>query len=1380
MDQVVPPTVEFRILGPLEVVVDGTADAPRAAKERALLGLLLMVSNRVVSAERLVEDLWEGDPPDTAKAGLRVYVSRLRKFLITLGLDDRLVTRVPGYLLVVHPGELDAARFEALVARGRAALDAGDPEGAAATFRQAEALWRGAALPEVCDAPLARAEASRLDEERLSVLEERVDADLAAGRHVALVAELEAMTSAHPLRERLWAARIVALYRSGRQADALRAYQELRGHLVDELGIAPSSALVALDAAVIAQDPLLAWREPAAPLDKARPSGVVTFLLTDIEGSTPLWETHRRVMGDVVARHEALLAAAVAAHGGSLVKLRGEGDATFSVFTLATDAAGAALDAQSALMREAWSGGVSLRVRMALHTGEAVERDGDYFGGTVNRAARLREHARGGQIVVSGATADIIADQLDDAMLTELGERALTGLARNERVFELATRRTNDGERGSWADEPVFPAALARTATGVFVGRQTELERLEEVWSTQELGTAGLVLLTGEPGIGKTRLAAEFARRRHEEGAMVMFGRSDEDAGEPYQPFAEAVRASLQTLSPDLIAARLGTRGPDLSRLVPDFAAQLGTPPPSQMAYAEDDRRSLFDAVSAYIVGGSHTTPVLVVLDDLHWASGPTLLLLRHLLRADGVGKVLVVATYRHTDVDRSHPLADVLADLRREVGVTRVALGALDAAGVADYLEAVSGQGLDAHERELARVLHGETEGNPFFLVESLRHLVETGAFYREEGRWHADVAAIEQAGIPEGVRDVVTRRFSRLSEATNRLLTVASVVGSEFDLALLGSVSGAIDDDDTLLDAAESATSAGLVLELRAGAYTFSHALIRQILYEELSSTRRARMHRQIGEAIEARGSASADVEALAHHFAEAALDGQALKAAHYALAAAIAAADRFATDQAENHVRRGLEALDLDDDPACRADLLHVRAEGLWANGDATEAKAVAHQEAALARTMDDADRLGRAAILALGTVPLMNRDGPTAALALEAIEALDEANLVLRARLLAALAIYRAQCEGDGPGALELAREAQTLARQAGDPAALAAALYGLIYGFESGSTEELLRTLDGIDDLARTLGDRQLHCTLLIGRASANVEAGDIEGLERTLDEFEALGAAHGWRRPTALAAALRFGWAMVQGRFDEADVFEDAAMAAAGSDLVVFIILLGGRLMRALHRGDEKFLDGIGQVAAAHFESLLPLMPAALAFVDAIGGRFDAAREQLARIVTPSGVALPPGPMLPFRLSAIAVAVRRMRDPVLAAIVSDALQPFAGTILFSSLVATLGSADSFLGALAGLDERWDAAEAYFEAAIDLERSYGARPLVATSQYWYARMLLDRGAAGDGDRAWSLLTEARAMAVALGMAPLAAATAEHLGDGDPRNGAVALA
>ncbi|MCI0345069.1 MAG: hypothetical protein L0221_06420, partial [Chloroflexi bacterium] len=335
-----------------------------------------------------------------------------------------IVTDHPGYRIAVAADTLDVGRFERLVERGRAELSAGDASSASATFGEALALWRGAALADVVGYDFARAETARLEESRLAATEDKIEADLALGRHGALVGELEALTHQHPLRERLWGQRMVALYRAGRQADALAVYQKLRSTLAEELGIDPSPELARLETAILVQAPELGPSPTTASRQAAdeRPTGVVTFLLTDIEGSTAMWDTEPDAMAEALERHDALVAERVETAGGLLLQSKGEGDSTVSAFRRASKAAVTASEIHRALAEEEWPGGISIKVRVALHTGEAYEREGDYFGPTLNRAARIRSLACGGQTLLSRATAELVRDQLPkDLSLVELG-----------------------------------------------------------------------------------------------------------------------------------------------------------------------------------------------------------------------------------------------------------------------------------------------------------------------------------------------------------------------------------------------------------------------------------------------------------------------------------------------------------------------------------------------------------------------------------------------------------------------------------------------------------------------------------------------------------------------------------------------------------------------------------------------------------------------------------------------------------------------------------------------------------------------------------------------------------------------------------------------
>lgn len=908
------PSVELGVLGPLQVRKDGAPVMIPGVKPRAVLTMLGLHAGSVVSAETLVELLWGDDPPRTAAKALQTHISSLRR---TLG-DGVVLTEGAGWTLT--GAEVDASRYKRAARMGRDAAAAGDTSSAVARFEEALTLWRG--IPELPDGQRGASEKTRWIEGHGALVEDRADALLATGRAAELIGEIEAAVADEPLRERRWGQLMLALYRSGRQGEALGAYRRARSMLADQLGVEPGPDLRRLEAAIVAQDAAL---DIPVSQHVSAVTRAVTFLLTDIEGSTAAWEADADAMAVALARHDELVEQVVTSRGGRLIKTRGEGDATFSVFERPSAAAAAAIELQDAIAHEPWALQEPMRVRVALHTGEAELRDGDYFGRAVNRAARLRSLTAGSQILCSGATAELVIDSLpDDVVLADLGMRQLRNLARPEHVFELRLATADDGPQERTSDAPIerpdLPVVLV--GPGPFVGRGLELERLLSVWQTTLTGGMRAMLIAGEPGVGKTRLAGEWSRQAYGRGAVVLYGRCDEDLGAPYQPFAEALRS----LVPCLGASRLrGMRGveallplaPGLTDVVPDLAA-----PPR--ADPDTERYALFDAVVALLGLASATAPIVLILDDLHWAAKPTLLLLRHLLRFGEHARVQIVGTYRSTDLDRSHPLAAMLADLHRDGTVNRLQLSGLDEDDVSAY---VAEAGYD--DEELARALASVTGGNPFFLIEALRHVDESG------GHW-------DPSTLPQGVREAVSRRLSRLPVETNKALAAAAVVGSRFALQLVERVVG-----NDLVDAFDEASKAGIVIEEPGGFYRFNHAIVRQSLLAELASVRRMRLHQRIATTLETMpGSDDELLDELAYHYFECAWAGNAAKAVEYCRRAADQAMARLAYEGAADLYDRALHALDeLDDELPDRndqrAELLVARCEALLAAGDVASA-------------------------------------------------------------------------------------------------------------------------------------------------------------------------------------------------------------------------------------------------------------------------------------------------------------------------------------------------------------------------------------------------------------------------------------------------------
>ncbi|WNG95526.1 BTAD domain-containing putative transcriptional regulator [Mycobacterium sp. ITM-2016-00318] len=1002
--------MELRVLGPLQARQGGAPVAIPGAKPRAILTMLGLHGGSVVSADTLLELLWGDDPPRTAGKALQTHISALRR---TVG-DGIVLTLGTGWILA--DADVDATRYKIAARLGRDAAASGDTTAAVAAFEEALSLWRG--IPELPDSHRGSSEKTRWIEAHAALVEDRADALLATGRAAEIAGELEAAVGDAPLRERRWGQLMLALYRAGRQGEALGAYQRARSMLADQLGVDPGPELRRLEAAIVGQDAALEMpvAQQASSITRA-----VTFLLTDIEGSTAAWESDADAMAVALARHDELVEQVVTSRGGRLIKARGEGDATFSVFDRPSTAAAAAIELQDAVAHEPWPTGEPLRIRVALHTGEVELRDGDYFGRAVNRAARLRSLASGGQILCSGATAELVIDSLtDDVVLADLGVRQLRNLARPEHVFELRMQTADDEASSPEGDTPVerpdLPALL--TGHGPFVGRGQELQRLSSTWQSAVLGGMRAVLIAGEPGVGKTRLAGEWSRRAYEDGAVVLYGRCDEDLGAPYQPFAEALRSLVPCLSATRLRALRGVEAllplvPGLADVLPDLAAPTRADP-------DTERYALFDAVVALLESASTAAPVVLILDDLHWAAKSTLLLLRHLLRFGDQAQVRIVGTYRSTDLDRSHPLAATLADLHRDGTAERLQLGGLDEDDVTAY---VAEAGYD--DEELGRALASVTGGNPFFLIEALRHVDESG------GVW-------DQSTLPQGVREAVSRRLSRLPSDTNKALAAAAVVGSRFAVDLVERV---VDQD--LVDAFDEACKAGIVIEEPGGRYRFNHALIRQSLLAELPSVRRMRLHQRIATTLENEPGAEDELLAeLAHHYFECAWAGNAAKAVEYCRRAADQAMARLAYEGAADLYDHALHALEeIDDELPDREDrateLLVARCEALLAAGDVVSA---AGAVTALQRATRDSARIAAWAACYEGQLSMLvhperlDSIESTVSAAADTLAELDDAAGEATAHTVRALCLARLGRIGDSEIALDRALTAARRARQ----------------------------------------------------------------------------------------------------------------------------------------------------------------------------------------------------------------------------------------------------------------------------------------------------------------------------------------------------------
>jgi class 3 adenylate cyclase len=1355
--------LELGLLGPLQVRSEGCAVAVGGSRERAVLTRLVLSANQVVPLETLADDLWAGHPPDGAAQALWVYVSRLRKALREHGGEGMLVTRAPGYALEIDLTALDSTRFEALVAEARA-RGCGDPAGAAQRYREALALWRGPALADVADLPFARGEAGRLEEARLAALEERIDADLACGRHGELIGELAGLTRSHPLRERFWAQRMTALYRAGRQAEALRAYQDLRRFLGDELGIEPAEDVRRLEAAILRHDPALDWR-PATPPTVVEPdvrtdpeppqagepapgtmlAGVVTFLFSDLAGSTELLQT----LGDDAAdelhrRYFTLLRQALAAHGGTEVKSLGDG--LMAAFASPLAAVSAAVAMQEAMARENEGRGTALSVRVGLHAGEAIGEGDDYFGTPVVVAQRLCDRARGGQILASALLAGLVGNRGDHSFRA-LGGLALKGLSEPIAASEVVW------ERHGQAAVPL-PVPLERDESSIFVGRDGEIVGLGADWEAARAGRRRVVLVVGEPGIGKSRLAAELARQAHQGGATVLFGRCDEGTGVPYQPFVEALGAYLRTAR----APVLGRLGAELARLVPEVTTQVADLPPPVRSDPETERYRLFDAVAAWLAAVSAEAPTLLVLDDLHWATHPTLSLLAHLVRSGEPLRLLVVATCRDSTLDLTAEMADATVDLLRQPGVDRRRLDGLDEPGVAAFMQAAARHELHDDVRALAGDLRAETGGNPFFVGQLLRHLTETGAVVRRDGRWIPE--RLSEFGVPESVRDVVSQRLARLPDETRAALALAAVMGVSFELAPL--VHASDDSEVATLRALDPAFAARLVTETGDG-YRFVHTLVRATLYDGLPRANRVELHRRIGEALETVYAARLDhhLTALAYQFARAGL-AQRAKASAYAARAGDRALAQLAHNEAIGWYAEALVLFDSGGvaDEGRRCDLLIALGEAQHRVGDRT-ARDTLLEAARGAQALQDSERLARAAMANHMGPGLVFRpvDAERIDLLHDALAVAPPGDSVVRARLMATLAAELANSP-DHERRQQLVTEAVDMARRLADPVALAQVLSSAYVPFVElrGRPEQWEEMRRDLTEVSRHLGDPTLEFWSVFAAWAGALMSQDLAGSLEMLDLMRWLGDDVGQPLLRWTAVYAQSGQSITAGRFAEAETLAHEAYelgAAAGIpdatrllwSQLFWIRYEQGRIGEVL---DVYARAGRRPGARAHTRVLLCVLLCEL-------DRPEEARPVFEALAADgfAGVHYPWIQSLAVMSKACAV----LGTPDQCAYLCDRLAPHRALVP-TFTITTIEPVAYHLGLLRTRLGRFAEAEADFDEAAGIAERMGAPHWRARVDLQRARMLAGRAAPGDAEQAVQAAEAALTAAETLGMARVA--------------------
>lgn len=848
--------------------------------------------------------------------------------------------------------------------------------------------------------------------------------------------------------------------------------------------------------------------------------------------------------------------------------------------------------------------------------------------------------------------------------------------------------------------QPPLPTALSDlTARGRFVGREAQLDALgRDVDEAGRSKRRRIVLVTGEAGIGKSRLVAEFAVRAHAHGVAVCFGRCEEEALVPYQPFVDAVEGLLPHV-PTAVAERAA---PALAPLLPRALPQVG---PDAMSAAPDDadlaRHRLFEAFDAVLSGLPGT--LLLVIDDLHWADRSTLLLLRHLLRHADRSTLLVAATARREGMDLGSRLAELLAEVERGQEVPELRLGGLRVEHIAELVEG------RAAAQPVAEDTWIRTAGNPFLVHQLLRHLDESGE-------------ALHQATVPPQVRDVLTRRLARLDPRLVEVLAAGAVAGEAFRLGVAARALG--HDPERLLDMVDTAVAAGVVTEVPAqpDRYRFTHALVRDALEQHLTTSRRAHLHIRVAEQLERLGPEQHLAE-IAHHRHAGLPEGDPAQAASAARQAAVRALGMLASERAAEFCTMALDAIragggnDTD-----RLEVLLARGDALLRAGDAEAARADFLAAGALAKHVADPRSWGRAA-LGVGEASAIWGDDPELTAVLEtALVALADREPALRARVRARLA-QALYYSGPPERRQALSDTAVEEARSSGDSKALAwvlSARHAALWG--PGDLDARIDTAEEIVRLAGELGEEELEMLgqgwLVVDR----LEHGDVAGCDQARARHGELAArlrrlSH--RRDAEMWTAMR---AMLAGRLDQAEGAVDRArdLGEAAHDPNTEAIWWIQRYWLAGEQGNAAALDEL----VAPYEALtarypqVPAWRAALAMLHTRRGDATAAWKEFDQLKPDGFAAVPRDVVYLNALTYLAETCNFLNDAHAARALLRLLDPFAGRVaIIDRALACKGSIYRHLGLLRATTGDTDMATTHLQAALAQHEQMGA-PLLA--------------------------------------------------------------
>ena len=892
----------------------------------------------------------------------------------------------------------------------------------------------------------------------------------------------------------------------------------------------------------------------------------------------------------------------------------------------------------------------------------------------------------------------------------------------------------------------------------MFVGRGSELEELRSGLDDALSGRGRLFLLGGEPGIGKSRLADELGNEAGRRGAKVLWGRCWEAGGAPaYWPWVQALRSYLRDSDPQALEGQLGEGASDLVHLFPELRRILvGLPEAPGSADPEAARFRLFDSICTFLKNASKSQPLVFVLDDLHAADTPSLLLLEFLAGELTEAHILVVGAYRDVDLGPDHPLGTSLVDLGRHRVTRHIRLTGLNEADVATFLQIATAR---VPRTKVVTAVYEETEGNPLFVGEVIRLLASEG---RLERAGEADAFVLS---IPQGVREVIGARLGHLSPECHRALSLASVLGREFEIDVLGSMSEL--PREALLRLLGEASTARVVTDSPGSLrrQRFAHALIRDTLYEELGAPERIGLHRRAGEALEAIHADDPEphLAELALHFFEAAKDGDADEAVEYARRAGDRAASLLAYEEAVRLYGMALEGLRvLGPVDGARCDVLLALGDVQARAGDQSAARETFLEAADLATELDLPEHLARAAIGYGGRFVWARAASDERLIPLleAALAASDEGDSVLRARLLARLSGALRDRPPEGSAAA-VSERAVAMARRIDDRATLAYALearWATVWFPDN--PEERLAIAAEILEVAQEVGDAERIAQGYDFRICSLLEMGRIGAVDEEIGAMARL--VERLRQPAQLwilthTRAMR---ALLSGNFEDAEELIEEAFRF-GERAQRWDALISYRLQMFQLRMEQGRLDEVeGPIrnSVAEYRTR-PMLRCVLAHLYAEIGREAEARTAFEALANDGFSVLPRNNDWLIGLSHLPEVIDFLRDRERAATLYDLLLPYEGRVCTHSAEVSLGSVARSLGVLASTMARWDEAVRHFERALEVNAELGAIPWIAHTQHGYGRMLMARDHPGDRERAVELLTDASTTCRKLGMVAL---------------------